>query len=137
MKALGWIAVVVAVLSVLFGISPVLIAIISGDEAWRSAGWAFMFATVPLGVLGIVIASILAIVSCLMGMSRGAAGPGILGILGIIGAIVIGIASGVLASSSADSGEQILAVGMIIAIVAFLAGMIGTIWAGVAARPRA
>jgi hypothetical protein len=137
MKALGWIAVVIAVLSVLFGISPVLIAVISGDEAWRSAGWAFMFATVPLGVLGIVISGILAIIACLLGMSRGAAGPGILGIVGVIGAIVVGIASGVLASSSAESGEQILAGGMIIAILSFLAGMVGTLWAGFAARPRA
>lgn len=137
MKTLGWIAVVIAVLSVLFGISPVLIAIITGDEGWQSAGWAFMFATVPMGVLGIVLASILAIISCLMGMSRGAAGPGILGIVGIIGAIVIGIASGVLASSSTDAGDQILAIGMLIAVAAFIAGMVGTIWAGFAARPRA
>jgi len=137
MKVLGWIAVVIAVLSVLFGISPVLIAIITGDEGWQQAGWAFMFATVPLGVLGIVVSSILAIISCLLGMSRGAAGPGVLGVVGIIGAIVVGIASGALAASSGDYSEQILAIGMLIAIVAFIAGLVGTIWAGFAARPRA
>ena len=137
MKVLGWLAVVIAVLSVIFGISPLLIAIITGDEAWQQAGWAYMFATVPLGVLGIVIAGILAVIACLIGMSRGAAGPSLLGIIGVIGAIVIGIASGVMASSSGDYAEQILGIGLIIAIVAFLAGLAGTIWAGFAARPRA
>jgi len=136
MKALGWLALVIAALSVVFGISPALIALISGDEAWRSAGWAFMFATVPIGVLGIVIAAILALIACSMGLARGAAGPGLLGIAGIIGSIVIGIASGALASASADSGEQILGIGLIIAVVAFVIGMVGTIWAGFAARPR-
>lgn len=137
MKVLGWLAVAVSALSVLFGISPVLIAILSGDEAWRQGGWALMFATVPIGILGMVIASILAIIACLIGMSRGAAGPALLGVIGVIGAIVIAIASGVMASSSSEVGEQILGIGLIIAIVAFIAGLIGTIWAGFAARPRA
>jgi len=136
MKVLGWLAVAIAVLSVLFGLSPVLIAILSGDEAWLQGGWAFMFATVPIGILGMVIASIMSIIACLVGMSRGAAGPSLLGILGIIGAIVIAIASGVMASSSSEMSEQILGIGLIIAIFAFIAGLIGTIWAGFAARPR-
>lgn len=134
MRALGWLAVAISVLSVLLGISPVLIALISGDEGWRSAGWAYMFATVPLGVLGMVIAGILALIACAMGLARGAAVPGTLGIVGIIGSLVIGITSGVLASASADSGEQIMAIGVILAGSAFILGLAGTIWAGFAAR---
>lgn len=134
MRALGWLAVAISAFSVLLGISPMLIALISGDEGWGSAGWAYMFATVPLGVLGMVIAAILALIACALGLGRGAAVPGALGIVGIIASIVIGIASGVLASASADSAEQIMAAGLTLAIAAFVLGMACTVWAGFAAR---
>lgn len=136
MKVLGWLAVVITVLSVLVGISPLLVAMQSqgGDEA--SAGWVFLFASIPLAAIGLLVAAILAIIASSIGLRRGAGLPALIGLIGIVGSIVLGIATPFIASAS-GAETSIMAWLIIAAMVAFLAGLVGTVWAGFAVGPRA
>jgi len=136
MKVLGWLAVIITALSVLVGISPFLVAMQSqgGDEA--SAGWVFLFASIPLAAIGLLVAAILAIIASSIALRRGAGLPALIGLIGIVGSIVLGIATPFIASAS-GAETSIMAWLIIAAMVAFLAGLVGTVWAGFAVGPRA
>lgn len=136
MKVLGWLAVVITVLSVLVGISPFLVAMQSqgGDEA--SAGWVFLFASIPLAAIGLLIAAILAIIASSMALRRGAGVSALVGLIGIIGSFLLGIVAPFLGGSS-GSGTSAMAWILLAALLAYVAGLVGTVWSGFAAKPRA
>ena len=134
MKVLGWLAVIISVLSILVGISPFLVALQSdgGDEA--SAGWVFLFASIPLAALGLLTASILAIIGSSLALRRGAGIPALVGLIGIIGSVVLGILAPFVGSNSGDT--SIMAWIVLATLLAYIAGLVGTVWAGFAAKPR-
>ena len=136
MKVLGWLAVIITALSVLVGISPFLVAMQSqgGDEA--SAGWVFLFASIPLAAIGLLVAAILAIIASSMALRRGAGLSALVGLIGIIGSFVLGIVAPFLGGSSGS--ETPLMVWILLAVLlAYIAGLVGTVWSGFAAKPRA
>lgn len=134
MKVLGWLAVIISVLSILVGISPFLVALQSdgGDEA--SAGWVFLFASIPLAALGLLTASILAIIGSSLALRRGAGIPALVGLIGIIGSVVLGILAPFVGSNNGDT--SIMAWIVLATLLAYIAGLVGTVWAGFAAKPR-
>jgi|GEM_PF-2976085 len=135
MKVLGWLAVIISVLSVLVGISPLLVAMQGegGEEA--SAGWVFLFASIPLAAFGLLIASILAVIASSIALRRGAGIPALVGLIGIIGSIVLGIVAPFLGTSLGSETPLMVWV-LIAALLAYLAGLVGTVWSGFAAKPR-
>ncbi len=136
MKVLGWLAVVITVLSVLVGISPLLVTMQSqgGDEA--SAGWVFLFASIPLAAIGLLVAAILAIIASSMALRRGAGVSALVGLIGIIGSFLLGIVAPFLGGSS-GSETPVMAWILLAALLAYIAGLVGTVWSGFAAKPRA
>jgi len=136
MKVLGWLAVVITVLSVLVGISPLLVAMQSqgGDEA--SAGWVFLFASIPLAAIGLLVAAILAIIASSMALRRGAGVSALVGLIGIIGSFLLGIVAPFLGGSSGSETPLMVWI-LLAALLAYVAGLVGTVWSGFAAKPRA
>lgn len=132
MKVLGWIALVIAVISVLIGISPILL--FSGNQdGGGDAGWVFLFASVPAMLIGLVIAGILVLVTSVKALNRGARLPGLIGMVGIIGSVVLGI---VFIIGLSGSGEVVAAVIIGLAALAYLVGLVAAIWAGFAADSK-
>ena len=136
MKVLGWLAVIITALSVLVGISPFLLAMQSqgGDEA--SAGWVVLFASIPLAAIGLLVASILAIIASSMALRRGAGLSALVGLIGIIGSFVLGIVAPFLGGSSGSETPLMVWI-LLAALLAYVAGLVGTVWSGFAAKPRA
>ena len=136
MKVLGWLAVIITALSVLVGISPFLVAMQSqgGDEA--SAGWVFLFASIPLAAIGLLVAAILAIIASSMALRRGAGLSALVGLIGIIGSFVLGIVAPFLGGSSGSETPLMVWI-LLAALLAYVAGLVGTVWSGFAAKPRA
>lgn len=136
MKVLGWLAVIITALSVLVGISPFLVAMQSqgGDEA--SAGWVFLFASIPLAAIGLLVAAILAIIASSMALRRGAGLSALVGLIGIIGSFVLGIVAPFLGGSSGSETPLMVWI-LLAALLAYIAGLVGTVWSGFAAKPRA
>lgn len=134
MKVLGWLAVIISVLSVLVGISPFLVALQSQNGDEMQAGWVFLFASIPLAALGLLIASILAIIASSIGLKRGAGVSAWVGLLGIIGSVILGLAAPLIGSSVGT--DNMLMIWMLLAaMLAFIAGLVGAVWAGFAAKP--
>lgn len=135
MKVLGWLAVIISALSVLVGISPLLVAMQSEGGDAMSAGWVFLFASIPLAALGLLIASILAIIASSIALRRGAGVSALVGLIGIVGSIVLGIVAPFLGGSG-GSETPLMAWVVLAALLAYIAGLVGTVWSGFAAKPR-
>lgn len=130
MKVLGWVALAITIVSVLIGVSPILLF---GSQDGGDAGWVFLLATVPLAGIGLLIGAILVIIASVLAMRRGARLPGLIGLIGIIGSVVLGVAFAVALSSS---GETVAAIVIGLALLGYLVGLVSAIWAGFAADPR-
>ncbi|NQW72731.1 MAG: hypothetical protein HQ453_08365, partial [Actinobacteria bacterium] len=71
MKGMTIAAAVTMVLAALIGLSPFLVLLSGiGGSDFEQVGWVFMFFTVPLGLLLILVAFGLAIAVSVMGISR-------------------------------------------------------------------
>jgi hypothetical protein len=133
MKVLGWLAIAIAALSVLVGLSPVFIALI--DEEFIQGGWAFLFFTLPVGAVGLLIAGVLAITASAMGLARGARLPGILGVVGMAAFVLSSLVALLVFLPEPGQREVLAAVLVTVAVLGYLAGLVGAVWAGFAARP--
>ena len=133
MRVLGWVALAIAIVSVLIGISPILL--VSGSEDGSGdAGWIFLLISVPAGVIGLVIAGILALVACVIGLRRDARVPGLIGVIGFVGSAVL---AAFFFLALAGSGETALVLAVVVpAFLGYLVGLIAAIWAGFTADPR-
>ncbi|MFM8457372.1 MAG: hypothetical protein ACKOB0_00280 [Chthoniobacterales bacterium] len=138
MKTLAWLGAAVAVGSWLVAASPLLYGLIfapEGDDFW-TAGWALMFLTLPAAVPGYLLAALLGIIACALAIKRDAKKLGIAGIIALVSPPVIAIVSAFLDSSLSSLCELILPVGLVLAFLAFLAGLILAIVAAHEAQPR-
>jgi hypothetical protein len=128
LKVLGWLAVTIAVLSVLVGLSPVFIALV--DEEFVQAGWAFLFATLPIGALGLFVAGVLAVIGSAVGLARGAKIPGLLGVIGMVvfvASVLVGIS---VLLPDPEPSEALTASVLILGVLGYASGLIGAMWAG-------
>ncbi|MBU6244310.1 MAG: hypothetical protein KGP12_03755 [Actinomycetales bacterium] len=132
MKALGWIALAIAVISVLIGVSPILLFSGSQDGG-GDAGWVFLLFSVPVMLIGLIVAGVLALITSVKALNRGARLPGLLGMVGIVGSVVLGI---IFVIGLSGSGEVVAAVVIGLAALAYLMGLVAAIWAGFAADPK-
>jgi len=138
LKILAWLAASVAVASWLIAASPLLYGLLfvpEGDDFW-TAGWALMFLTLPAAVPGYLIAALLGTIACILVIKRGAKKLGIAGIVALVSPPLIAIASVVLDSKLSTWCELILPVGLLLAFLVFVAGLITTIVAAHKAQPR-
>lgn len=138
MRTLAWLAAAVAVASWLIAASPLLYGLIfvpEGDEFW-TAGWALMFLTLPAAVPGYLVAALLGIVACSLAIKRGSKRIGIIGIVALASPPLIAIASILLESTLSSWCELILPIGLVLAFIVFLAGLITAIAAARKAHAR-
>ncbi|MEY4299189.1 MAG: hypothetical protein RIR25_425 [Verrucomicrobiota bacterium] len=136
MRALAWLAAIVAVGSLFLAISPVLVAAIGNDEDFINAGWALLFCTFPAAVPGYGIATLLAVVACGLAMTRGEKRTGIAGIVALASPPFVVIGSDLLPSNLCSWGELFLPIGLVLAFIAYVAGLITAIVAAHRANPR-
>jgi len=137
-RTLAWLAGAIAVGSWLVAASPLLYGLLlapEGDEFW-TAGWALMFLTLPAAVPGYLFAALLGIIACILAIKRGAKRLGIVGIGALASPPLIAIVSVLLDSSLSSWCELILPIGLVIAFVVFVAGLITAIVAAHKAQPR-
>ncbi|MFM7374313.1 MAG: hypothetical protein ACKOKC_10730 [Chthoniobacterales bacterium] len=138
MKTLAWLGAAVAVGSWLIAASPLLYGLIfvpEGDDFW-TAGWALVFLTMPAAVPGYLVAALLGIIACALAIKRDAKKLGVAGIIALVSPPVIAIASAFLDSSLSSWCELILPIGLVLAFLVFVAGLITTIVAAHRAKPR-
>jgi len=136
LKTLAWLAAIVAVASWLVAASPLLYGLIfAQDEEFWTAGWALMFLTLPAAVPGYLVAALLGIIACVLAVKRGAKKIGIAGIVGLATPPFIAIGSTFLDSALSPWCELILPIGLIVAFLVFVAGLITTIVAAHKAQP--
>ena len=55
------------ILAFLMNAFPIFMAFIVGDEGWATAGWAFYFFTIPIGLLLILLGFIISLVLFFIG----------------------------------------------------------------------
>ena len=106
-----------------------------GDEFW-TVGWAFMFLTLPAAVPGYLLAALLGIIACGLALKRGVKRTGIIGIAALTSPPLIAIGSVFLDSILSSWCELILPIGLVVAFVVFVAGLITAIVAAHKAKPR-
>jgi hypothetical protein len=138
MRTLAWLAAAVAVASWLFAASPLLYGLLfapEGDEFW-TVGWALMFLTLPAAVPGYLVAVLLGIVACSLAIKRGAKRIGIVGIVALASPPFIVVGSALLDSSLSSWCDLVLPIGLVIAFIVFVAGLITAIVAARKAYPR-
>jgi len=138
LKILAWLAASVAVASWLIAASPLLYGLLfvpEGDDFW-TAGWALMFLTLPAAVPGYLAAALLGVIACSLAIRHGAKKLGIAGIVALVSPPLIAIASVVLDSKLSTWCELILPVGLLLAFLVFVAGLITAIVAAHKAQPR-
>ena len=137
MKTLAWLGAAVALASWLFAASPLLYGLIfANEEEFWNAGWAIMFLTLPAAVPGYLIAALLGIIACGLAIKHGAKKTGIAGIVALASPPVIVIGSAFLDSTLSSWCEYILPIGLILAFVVFVAGLITAIAAAHKAQRR-
>lgn len=128
MKTLAWLAAAIALASWLIAASPVLYGLIfTKDEEFWNAGWAIMFLTLPAAVPGYLLAALLGIIACILAIKRGAKRTGIFGIFALASPPFIAIGSAFLDSSLPSWCELILPIGLLLAFVVFVAGLVTAI----------
>ncbi|MFM8457944.1 MAG: hypothetical protein ACKOB0_03225, partial [Chthoniobacterales bacterium] len=128
----------VAVASWLIAASPLLYGLLfvpEGDDFWN-AGWALMFLTLPAAVPGYLVAALLGVIACSLAIRRDAKKLGIAGIVTLVSPPLIAMASIFLDSSLSSWCELILPIGLVLAFLVFVAGLITTIVAAHRAKPR-
>jgi hypothetical protein len=138
MRTLAWLAAAVAVASWLIAASPLLYGLLfvpEGDEYW-TAGWAIMFLTLPAAVPGYLAAALLAIIACVLAIKRGAKRAGIIGIVALASPPFIAIGSAFIDSNLLSRCELLLPIGVVVALVMFVAGLITAIVAAHKASQR-
>ena len=136
MRLLAWLAAIVAVASLSLAISPVLVAAIGHDEEFIKAGWLLLFCTWPAAIPGCCVAALLAVIACGLAIARGAKWTGILGIIALLSPPFITIGADLLPSDLCSWGELFLPIGLVLAFIAFVAGLITAIVAAHRAKPR-
>ena len=122
MRLLAWLAAIVAVASLSLAVSPVLVAAIGQD--FIKAGWLLLFCA----ILGCCVAALLAVIACGLAIARGAKRTGILGIIALLSPPFITIGADLLPSD--------LPIGLVLAFIVFVAGLITAIVAAHRAKPR-
>lgn len=138
MRTLAWLAGAIAVGSWLVAASPLLYGLLlapEGDEFW-TAGWALMFLTLPAAVPGYLFAALLGIIACILAIKRGAKRLGIVGIGALASPPLIAIGSAFLDSALSSWCELILPIGLVSALIVFVAGLLTTIVAAHQAHQR-
>lgn len=74
MRPLAWLSIILGAAGVLAAPSPIFIALIAPeDSGWMQAGWAFLFVTVPLGLLLISVSVTLTTINGIRGLIGGQA----------------------------------------------------------------
>jgi len=137
-RTLAWLAAGVAVASWLIAASPLLYGLLfvpEGDEFW-TAGWALLFLTLPAAGPGYLIAALLGIIACSLAIKRGANGVGIVGIVALACPPFIAVGSAFLDSILPSWCELTLPIGLVIAFVVFVAGLVTAIVAAQKAHRR-
>jgi hypothetical protein len=127
-RLLAWLAAIVAVASLSLAIGPVLVAAIGHDEEFIKAGWLLLFCTWPAAIPGCCVAALLAVIACGLAIARGAKWTGILGIIALLSPPFITIGADLLPSD--------LPIGLLLAFIVFVAGLITAIVAAHRAKPR-
>jgi len=128
----------IAAASWLVAASPLLYGLLfvpEGDEFW-TAGWALMFLTLPAAVPGYLVAALLGIIACILAIKRGAKKLGIAGIVALVSPPLIAIGSALLDSNFSSWCELILPIGLVIALIVFVAGLVTAIVAAHKAHRR-
>jgi hypothetical protein len=127
-RLLAWLAAIVAVASLSLAVSPVLVAAIGQDEEFINAGWLLLLWTWPAAIPGCCVAALLAVIACGLAIARGAKRTGILGIIALLSPPFIIIGAFLLPSD--------LPIGLVLAFIVFVAGLITAIVAAHRAKPR-
>jgi len=138
LRTLAWLAAAIAIASWLVAASPLLYGLLfvpEGDDFW-TAGWALMFLTLPAAVPGYLVAALLGIIACILAIRRGAKKLGIAGIVTLVSPPLIAIGSAFLDSNFPSWCDLILPVGLVVAFLVFIAGLITAIIAAHKAQPR-
>lgn len=138
MRTLAWLAGAIAVASWLIAASPLLYGLLfvpESDEYWN-AGWALLFLTLPAAVPGYLVAALLGIIACVLAIKRGVKGTGIIGVVALASPPLIVIGSALLDSSLSSWCELTLPIGLVIAFVVFVAGLVTAIVAAHKAHQR-
>lgn len=133
MKVVGWLAVCIALVSALVGVSPAIIGLL--DEQFIEGGWALLLFSIPVGAIGLFIAGVLATVTCAIGLARGAKLPGLLGIIGIATSIAGTLIGYLFVLTEPEPRVVIVAAVVAMAVLGYLAALVGSVWSGFATKP--
>ena len=105
MKAMFWTALVLLLLGLLIGPSPLFLAVaLPEDSGWMQAGWAFLFFTVPIGLALMGIPLVLTVIIGIRGLITNR--PKATCLVAIIGAVG-GALSGLLLLSTVMVGPPV------------------------------
>ncbi|MEY3480468.1 MAG: hypothetical protein RIQ71_1243 [Verrucomicrobiota bacterium] len=95
-----------------------------------------MFLTLPAAVPGYLAAALLAIIACVLAIKRGAKRAGIIGIVALASPLFIAIGSAFIDSNLLSRCELLLPIGVVVALVVFVSGLITAVVAANKASQR-
>ena len=92
MKAMFWTAFGLLILGLLIGPSPIFLAVaLPEDSGWLQAGWAFLFFTVPIGLVLMGIPLILMAITGIRGLTTNR--PRATSLVALVGSVACSVSS--------------------------------------------